>query len=320
MRHHASTGWPSFLVLAENPAFVRLWYLVILPTMAKLDSDGRARLPDSAFAYVDSRGRRRLPINDEAHVRNALARFNQVRFESDEARERARKRLLKAAKKYGIMPIGFITTQIESERKAAARQPEADSGSDAASLPTGFVTLLMTDIESSTSLLHKLGDRYRDLLNGVRVILREHAAHAGGQEIDVRADEFFAVFHKAHEAIEAATAMQRAMRETSWPDDVSVRVRVGIHSGEPSLTDVGYIGMAVHTAARVCSAAHGGQIIVSGATNHSIEEDHRSSLRLRSLGLHRLAGLTDAVVLYQVEADGLATDFPAPSTRGLAEP
>jgi class 3 adenylate cyclase len=287
--------------------------------MAKLDSDERARLPDSAFAYVDSRGRRRLPINDEAHVRNALARFNQVRFENDEARERARKRLLKAAKKYGIMPIGFITTQLESERKGAARQPEADSKADATSLPTGFVTLLMTDIESSTSLLHKLGDRYRDLLNGVRVILREHATRVGGQEIDVRADEFFAVFHKAHDAIEAATAMQRALRETNWPDDVSVRVRVGIHSGEPSLTDVGYIGMAVHTAARVCSAAHGGQIIVSGATNDSIEDDYRPSLRLRSLGLHRLAGLTDAVALYQVEADGLVTDFPAPSTRGLTE-
>ena len=294
--------------------------------MAKLDSDGRARLPDSAFAYVDSRGRRRLPINDEAHVRNALARFNQVRFESDEARERARKRLLKAAKKYGIMPIGFITTQIESERKAAARQPEADSGSDAASLPTGFVTLLMTDIESSTSLLHKLGDRYRDLLNGVRVILREHAAHAGGQEIDVRADEFFAVFHKAHEAIEAATAMQRAMRETSWPDDVSVRVRVGIHSGEPSLTDVGYIGMAVHTAARVCSAAHGGQIVISGETRAAVKDAPPEGVAFRSLGRHKLHGLPEAEALFQVRAEGLIDRFPRPRTgrraaaRRAAEP
>src|SRR5437867_13446865 len=87
--------------------------------MSRLDASKRARLPVSAFAYVDSRGRRRLPIHDEAHVRNALARFNQVAFEDDAARERARKRLLHAAKKYGIMPVGFITGQFQSERRHA---------------------------------------------------------------------------------------------------------------------------------------------------------------------------------------------------------
>src|ERR687892_1006506 len=88
--------------------------------MAKLDSSKRARLPNSAFAYVDSRGTRRLPIHDEPHVRNALSRFNQVKFEDDATRERARKRLLTAAKKFGIIPIGFITGQIEEERTHAA--------------------------------------------------------------------------------------------------------------------------------------------------------------------------------------------------------
>src|ERR687892_953768 len=88
--------------------------------MAKLDSSKRARLPNSAFAYVDSRGTRRLPIHDEPHVRNALSRFNQVKFEDDATRERARKRLLTAAKKFGIVPIGFITGQIEEERTHAA--------------------------------------------------------------------------------------------------------------------------------------------------------------------------------------------------------
>ena len=87
--------------------------------MAKLDASKRTRLPDSAFAYIDSRGKRGLPIHDESHVRNALARFNQVRFEDDAARERARKRLLTAAKKYGIVPIGFMTGQIEAERTHA---------------------------------------------------------------------------------------------------------------------------------------------------------------------------------------------------------
>lgn len=88
--------------------------------MSRLDASKRASLPASAFAYVDSRGRRRLPIHDEAHVRNALARFNQVAFENDAARERARKRLLNAAKKYGIVPVGFITGQLQSEQKHAA--------------------------------------------------------------------------------------------------------------------------------------------------------------------------------------------------------
>jgi hypothetical protein len=88
--------------------------------MAKLSASERARLPDSAFAYVDSRGKRMLPIHDEAHVRNALARFERVKFENDAARERARKRLLNAAKRYGIVPVGFLTGQLRSERKHAA--------------------------------------------------------------------------------------------------------------------------------------------------------------------------------------------------------
>src|ERR671935_2502022 len=112
--------------------------------MPKLSRSERNRLPDSAFAYIDSDGKRRLPIHDEAHVRNALARFERVAFEDDTARDRARRRLLNAAKKYGIVPVGFITGQLESERRA--RTPK---------LPTGALTLLMTDIERSTALLRR---------------------------------------------------------------------------------------------------------------------------------------------------------------------
>jgi sigma-B regulation protein RsbU (phosphoserine phosphatase) len=86
-------------------------------SMPKLSSSKRAGLPDSAFAYVDSHGKRRLPIHDESHVRNALSRFNQVKFEDEAARERARKRLLNAARKYGIVPVGFMTGQLQSERQ-----------------------------------------------------------------------------------------------------------------------------------------------------------------------------------------------------------
>src|SRR5687768_18071382 len=108
--------------------------------MARLGAKERAQLPDSAFAYIDSQGRRRLPIHDAAHVRNALARFNQVAFEDEAAREQARTRLLKAAKRFGIVPVGFITGQLQSERELGRRgEPNH--------LPSGFVTMLFTDIE-----------------------------------------------------------------------------------------------------------------------------------------------------------------------------
>jgi class 3 adenylate cyclase len=385
--------------------------------MSRLKSSKRARLPDRAFAYVDSRGRRRLPVHDKAHVRNALARFNQVAFENDAARERARKRLLNAAKKYGIVPVGFITGQLQSERRHATagrlvielgrnpapgeleqrlgtvlRDPtlavlhwsdasgayldgtgkpvplpaEGDqrgvtylerqgrpmtalvhdptilddpalaetvldavrfvvekdrlhgqiqaTSTDAAALPTGFVTLLMTDIEASTVLLRRLGDRYGALLNDVRGILRATVSRASGREIDARADEFFAVFERATAATEAAVAIQRELGNRAWTDGLEVRVRVGIHSGRPTLTDVGYIGLAVHTTARVCSAAHGGQIVVSAATRTAVGTSAPTGIRFRSLGRHRLPGLPDAEMLFQVQAQGLRVKFPRPRT------
>src|SRR5712672_2844381 len=105
-----------------------------------LDAKQRAKLPDSAFAYIDSRGQRRLPINDAAHVRNALARFNQVVFEDEAARDKARTRLLRAAAKHGVVPVGFVSAQLQPQRK----------------LPKGRVTFLLTDVEGSTDLLHRL--------------------------------------------------------------------------------------------------------------------------------------------------------------------
>jgi class 3 adenylate cyclase len=275
--------------------------------MARLDSTNRADLPNSAFAYVDSRGRRRLPINDEAHVRNALARFGQVRFEDESARERARKRLLNAAKKYGIVPVGFITGQLQSERElgqALAREP--------VQLPDGFVTMLLTDIEGSTALLHRLGDRYGALLNELRTILKDTAVRCDGDVVETRADEFFAVFERPGSAVETAVAIQRELRARTWADDVEVRVRVGIHSGYPTLTEDNYIGMPVHTAARISAAAHGGQILVSGDTRDGARDVAADGVRFLRLGQFRLRGLPDAVALFQVAAKGLPVRFPAP--------
>src|SRR5213594_4808533 len=137
--------------------------------MPRLKTSKRSRLPDRAFAYIDSRGRRRLPVHDKAHVRNALARFDQVAFEDDAARERARQRLLRAAKKYGIVPLGFFDGQLRKERLEGQIKARAI---DIASLPRGTVTFLLTDIEGSTRLLDRLGDAYVALLRDVRTIIR----------------------------------------------------------------------------------------------------------------------------------------------------
>ena len=270
--------------------------------MAKLSARERADLPDRAFAYVDSDGRRRLPINDEAHVRNALARFERVTFEDDAARERARRRLLIAAKKYGIVPVGFITGQLRSERSARS--------TDFSTFPTGSVTFLLTDIENSTALLRRLEDDYASLLSDVRGIIRNAVRRVGGHKVDTHGDEFLAVFERAAPAIRAAMDIQRKLSERTWLDDLDVRVRAGIHSGRPTLTETGYVGLSVHTVARVCSVAHGGQIVVSAQTKAAMEGAMPADMRFRSLGRHRLAGLPKTETLFQVEAKGLRTRFP----------
>jgi class 3 adenylate cyclase len=270
--------------------------------MARLSSSERARLPDSAFAYIDAHGKRRLPIHDEAHVRNALTRFERVTFEDDAARERARKRLLNAAKKHRILPVGFITGQLRSERAARS--------ADVARLPTGAVTFLMSDIEGSTSLLGRLGDRYPAMLSDVRRILRRVVQGLDGHEIDARADEYFACFERPAAAIEAALAIQRRLAERSWPEGTRVRMRIGVHGGRPTLTDAGYVGLSVHTVARICATGHGGQIVVSARTKEAAKGTMPPGVRLRSLGAHKLFGLPGDLRLYEVTAKRLATGFP----------
>jgi class 3 adenylate cyclase len=271
--------------------------------MAQLGPAERARLPDSAFAYIDSRGRRRLPIHDAGHVRNALARFNQVAFEDDAARDRARKRLLNAAKRFKIVPVGFITNQLRSERELARRGDEPV-------LPSGFVTMLLTDIEGSTGLVHRLGDSYGELLERVRTLLRDTAIVSQGHVVETRADEFFAVFEQPAAALSTALTVQRQLRAWASAGDEDVRVRVGIHSGYPRLAKANYIGMAVHAAARICSASHGGQIVVSGDFRTAVGVPVPSGVRLRKLGTYALRGLPDEFELYQVVAKGLSSRFP----------
>src|SRR5262249_12596626 len=134
------------------------------------------------------------------------------------------------------------------------------------SLPSGTVTFLFTDIEGSTALLRELGDRYADVLGRERSILRETLTDAGGQEIDTQGDAFFFSFTRARDAVVGAVAAQRALAENDWLDGVDVKVRMGLHTGEPSVGDEGYVGLDVVRAARICSAGHGGQILLSETT------------------------------------------------------
>jgi class 3 adenylate cyclase len=266
--------------------------------VATLKSTKRSDLRDNAFAYVDSKGRRRLPIHDKSHVRNALARFSQVVFEDDGARDRARNRLLRAAKKYGIVPIGFMEGQLRA--------------SGPRSLPSGVVTFLLTDIQDSTGHVHRLRDGYGALLADARRVIRTAVQRAGGREVDARGDEVFAVFKRAPSALAAAIAIQRAFRDHAWPAGEAVVVRVGLHTGRPTLTDSGYVGVAVHATARVSSAAYGGQVLVSGAVVRAIGDELAADVSVVDLGTHRLRGLPEPETLFQVVVADLPSSFPPP--------
>lgn len=258
--------------------------------MAELGARERAKLPDSAFAYIDSSGRRRLPIHDEAHVRNALSRFNRLLFDDETVRDRARTRLLKAAKRHGIVPVGFIDGQLRPK------------------LPTGQLTLLFADVENSTRHLTEIEDRYGPMLNAVRRIERAAIRRSGGFEVDARADELFAVFERAPDALEAAMAMARELRARDWPDGREVRVRIGLHTGRPTRTPSGYQGISVNTAARICACGHGGQILLSGSVRAALAEE--ALIELRHLGSHRLRGIPDEHDIYQAVSPDLPDRFP----------
>jgi class 3 adenylate cyclase len=177
-------------------------------------------------------------------------------------------------------------------------------------LPAGRVTLLFTDIEGSTRLLHGLGDRYARVLADHRRLLRESFARHCGVEVDTQGDSFFVVFSDPSEAVAAAEDGQRALVTYSWPDGTAVRVRMGLHTGEPLVADGHYVGIDVHRAARIAAAAHGGQVIVSERTSELVSGRRPPAATLRDLGLHRLKDLPEPERLFQLVANGLPSSFP----------
>ena len=199
------------------------------------------------------------------------------------------------------------------EHDILVHDPSLELEARPALLPSGEVTFVLTDIEDSTELLHRLGDAYASLLTGYRRLVRESFGARGGQEVDRQGDGLFFVFPRASDAAEASIDCQRLAASSAWPSEETVRIRIGLHTGTPSVVDDGYVGLDVHRAARVGAAAHGGQIVVSEQAATAIRgSDLDPDLALRELGSFELKGLPEPVSLFQLVASGLATEFPAP--------
>ncbi|HEU4488237.1 MAG TPA: adenylate/guanylate cyclase domain-containing protein, partial [Actinomycetota bacterium] len=181
-------------------------------------------------------------------------------------------------------------------------------------LPSGTITFLFTDVEGSTRLLERLGERYRDILHGHHAIMRAAIAAGDGHEVATEGDSFFAVFPTIGGAVRATAQAQRELARNAWPEGVAVRVRMGLHTGEGILGGDNYLGMDVHRAARIAGAAHGGQVLLSDATRALAETCLPPATRLRDLGTHRLKDLPRPERLYQLVLEGLEQDFPPART------
>jgi YVTN family beta-propeller protein len=186
-------------------------------------------------------------------------------------------------------------------------------------LPMGTVTMLFTDVEGSTRLLKRLGEGYGELLSDHRRLLREAFAAHGGREMDTQGDAFFVAFARARNAVEAAVEAQRALAGHTWPDGVECRVRMALHTGEPSVGDEGYHGIGLHRGARIAAAAHGGQILLSSTTAELIQDDLPAGVALRDLGVQQLKDIDRPERIFQVVAQGLASAFPPPRAAGEPE-
>jgi class 3 adenylate cyclase len=176
-------------------------------------------------------------------------------------------------------------------------------------LPGGTVTFLFTDIEGSTRLLQELGEDYGQVVADHRHLLREIFQTAGGNEVDRQGDAFFYSFPRAREAVPAAVEGQRALAAHEWPRGVDVRVRMGLHTGEPTVGDEGYVGLDVVRAARICSAGHGGQILISETTRALLGNELPSGVSVRDLGEQRLKDVQHEHV-YELALDESSQEFP----------
>ncbi len=183
-------------------------------------------------------------------------------------------------------------------------------------MPTGTVSLLFSDIEGSTALVKRLGGAYAEALDVQRQVLRRAWVDHGGTELGTEGDSFFVAFPTAEAAVVAASTGQRNLSACQWPAAERVRVRMGVHTGSPTVHDNGYVGMDVHRAARIAAAAHGGQVLVSEPTANLSKAWLPNGVRLRDLGLHQMKDLPEPERLFQLTIEGLQSDFPPLRTLG----
>jgi class 3 adenylate cyclase len=182
-------------------------------------------------------------------------------------------------------------------------------------LPSGTVTFLFSDIEGSTDLLKRLGDdRYEELLATHRRLLRDAFAARDGREIDTQGDAFFYSFPRARDAVTAAVEAQRALAAFEWADGVAVRVRIGLHTGEPVVGDEGYTGLDVVRAARIAAVARGGQVLLSEVTRALVGNDLPEGVAARAIGEQRLKDIDRPEPLHELVVDGLSAS-PARETE-----
>jgi class 3 adenylate cyclase len=175
-------------------------------------------------------------------------------------------------------------------------------------LPSGTVTFVFTDIEGSTPLLTKLGERYRELLATHRRIVRTTFGSAKGIEIDMQGDAFFFAFPRARDAVSAAVEVQRAHVSTEWPEDLPVRVRIGLHTGEPAVDDEGYLGLDVVRAARICTVARGGHVLLSESTRALLGSALPEGVSVYPLGETHLKNIDEPERVYELAIRGVETD------------
>ena len=174
-----------------------------------------------------------------------------------------------------------------------------------ATLPSGTVTFVFSDIEGSTALLKRLGERYAGLIAEHRRIVREAFSAHGGVEIDMQGDSFFFAFARARDAATAAVEAQRAHAEHAWPDDETVRVRMGLHTGEPAVGTEGYLGVDVVRTARLCATGQGGHVLLSEATRALVGSSLPEGVSVHALGERRLKDIDEPEKVYELAIDGV---------------
>jgi predicted ATPase/class 3 adenylate cyclase len=187
-------------------------------------------------------------------------------------------------------------------------------------LPGGTVTFLFSDIEGSTELLYRLGHEFTSVLAEHHRILREAVAHAGGQVVRTEGDSFFVAFPRATGAVAAAVEAQRALAQYPWPEGAAVRVRMGLHTGEPEVALDDYVGIAIHRAARIAHVGHGGQVLLSETTTALVQDDLPSGVSLLDLGCHLLKDIRRPERICQLAIEGLPSEFPPLKTLGTLPP